>query len=148
MTQTPGGHGLSSTKNLNQQRGTIAMSADYVESALQAWGRWLRDGNRTGLGYPACTLHNMIRYGQPIRVTGGERITPTDETAELVEKFVCRLAAHRPQAAEALRAYYQDDCANYQMVAKRKKWSVAALKRFLTQGRIYVTAGLDEVMAC
>jgi len=118
---------------------------DYVDSALQTWGRWLRDGNRTGLGYPACTLHNMIKYGQPIRGSGGVRITPTDETAEMVERFVCQLAVRRPQAAEALRAYYQDDEANYQMVAKRKKWSVAALKRFLTQGRIYVTAGLDTI---
>jgi hypothetical protein len=120
------------------------MSDDNTESSLQVWGKWLREGNNTGLGMPACTLQKMIVYGQPIRSTGGERITPTDEVAERVEKLVCRLSLSRPNAARALRAYYQDVHATLPMVAKRLRIGIASLKRYLEQGRIYVMAALDE----
>lgn len=121
----------------------MTIDCQYVESALQTWGKWLRHGNQTGLGYPQCTLDKMIKYGQPIRTSGGVRITPTEDMAEYIELLVCRLSTHRPNAAEALRAYYSDTSATIDMVAKRKRWTTFALKRFLEQGRIFVTAGLE-----
>jgi hypothetical protein len=114
---------------------------DFVETALNVWGRWLLTGNQTGLGYPECGIAKLMRHG--LDKGQSNWTADNDILAERVENAVVKLAEYRPNAARALRIYYQTESQTLKQAAKRMKTGQESFRRYIEQGKMFLSGALN-----
>jgi len=78
----------------------------YLDRRLDEWGRWYREGNWYGLGYPSCTAEHRMRVEGIISRCTGPGSIPWNEEAEEIEALVVEMATYGKDMAAALRQQY------------------------------------------
>lgn len=115
---------------------------DGLERLLNHWGKWVKSGNKIGLGYSGKNnLAKISESGGMFFYGTGLKLIPDDPRAEEMERLIIKLSHFNPREANAVKEYYGKQLSR-QEAASRLKISVTTLNERIRLAKMWLSGRL------